>query len=457
MNQLNKYQSFIFEGYNYNFENTSESLLISMNYSLDGVEYFEEKLTFQISIKNWFGIDQAALEKALDALYLAGGVSYYKAYCPAKIVQNVVPMDHFQAAFWSKFYERGLGEFFYQNKIDFRGLIKFEANELETRKVMKGNLKERALLPLGGGKDSIVSAEILKEKDLDFLTFSLRDAEPIRATAEIIGKPRIIVDRQIAPRLIELNALGALNGHVPITGYISFVLALAAIIYNYKYIILSLEKSANFGQLNYLGMDINHQYSKSEGFEGDFRNYVKNYVCPDIEYFSLLRGFYEIRIVEIFAGLENLDKYWTKFSSCNGNFKLIKKTVAPKWCGTCPKCAFVYLCLAPFVKLNKLVEIFGENLLDNEGLLNMYEELTGVLNFKPFECVGTIEECRVAIWKLSTMDEFKDNLVVKTLSTKYLAKWGDQKKVWGKIRQIQPGHFIPHFLIDTLNNLPNAD
>jgi len=454
---MKKYKSFIFEGYDYSFENTSESLLISMKYSFDGIEQFEEKLTFKVDVKNWFSVNQAALEKAMDALFLAAGISYYKAACPAHIIQKAVPMDHYQAAFWTKLYERGLGEFFYQNKIDFRGLIKFEANEKESKKAGEGNLKERALLPIGGGKDSIVSAEILKKKEMDFVTFSLRDAEPIRATAEVIGMPRIIVNRQISPRLIELNAEGALNGHVPITAYISFVLALSAIIYNYKYLVLSLEKSANFGQFDYLGMDINHQYSKSEEFEGDFRNYLKNYICSDLEYFSLLRGFYEIRIVEIFAGLKNLDKYWPRFSSCNGNFKLIKKNVAPKWCGTCPKCTFVYLCLAPFVKLEKLVEIFGKNLLDEADLLDLYEELTGVKNFKPFECVGTVEECRVAIWKLSTMGEFKDNLVVKTLSAKYLAKWGDQNKEWKKIRQIQSGHFIPHFLIDTLNNLPNAD
>ena len=131
-------------------------------------------------------------------------------------------------------------------------------------------LPERCLVPIGGGKDSLVTAELLNEAGVDFTLFSLRDAGLIADTSAIVGRPRIVVERMIDPQLFALNEAGALNGHVPITAYISFVTAVCAVLYGYKYLVYSLEKSANYGQVIFHGMDINHQYSKSEEFEGGF-------------------------------------------------------------------------------------------------------------------------------------------------------------------------------------------
>lgn len=449
-----KFKSFIFEGFKYEFIEAEEELIIKLNYSLDSREKFEEILTLKVTLAEWKKVNLTALEKALEGLFLIGGISYYKTFCPPKIVQKVVPMNQAQAKFWQKLYERGLGEFFYQNQLDFRGLIKFEPTVDKVEGAIAVHLRERALLPLGGGKDSIVSAELLKKFGLDFITISLRDAKPIKDTAEVIGKNRILIDRMIAPRLMELNEAGALNGHVPITAFISFLLVVSAIVYDYKFLVLSLEKSANFGQLEFFGQDINHQYSKSEEFEGDFRNYVSRYICPEVEYFSLLRGFYELRIVELFARLKNLDEYLPVFTSCNTNFKIVKNKPATLWCGKCPKCAFVFLCLAAFLERRKLLKVFGKNLLDSPELINVYEELLGVKNFKPFECVGTPEECRAALWLINQKAEYRDDAVVAYLRDKYLSKWDINAASLAKIMTIQPGHFIPTFLLKKINQLP---
>ena len=259
LEKIYKYKKFVFEGYKYSFNEAEGILTVLFNYSLDRQENFEEKITFPISKEQWEKVNREALVPALEAFFLMGGISYYKTFCPAKIEQEVVPMDDEQARFWNKIYEKGLGEFFYRNEIDFRGLVDFRANKLEARNLVRQELSERVLLPIGGGKDSIVSAEIVRASGIDFVTFSLRDAEPIKATAEVIGKPRIVIGRQIAPRLVALNEEGALNGHVPITAFISFLLAVCAILYDFKYLILSLEKSSNFGQLEFHGMEINHQ------------------------------------------------------------------------------------------------------------------------------------------------------------------------------------------------------
>jgi hypothetical protein len=182
-------------------------------------------------------------------------------------------------------------------------------------------------------------------------------------------------------------------------------------------IVMSLEKSANEGQLLFHGMDINHQYSKSEEFEEDLRNYVSKYIDGEVEYFSLLRGYNELRIAEIFAGLEDFDKYAPVFSSCNANFKINKTEVPKRWCGHCPKCAFVFLILAAFVPREKLLGIFGENLLNKPELMELHEELLGLRNFKPFECVGTIEESQIAFWLIAQKPEWQNDLLVKYFVT----------------------------------------
>lgn len=455
---LKKYRAFHFGGVQYAYDFDTSVLEVLLNYGLDGVEKFTEKLGFPMTADQWEVVDKKLLDQALEALLLVGGISYYKAYCPARIELGSINLNKEQSAFWGKLYERGLGEFFYQNDLDWRGLINFPVTkEPGGRDVVAGKkLRKRSLLPIGGGKDSIVSGEMLRLSEEEFTTFSLRDAEPIRQTAEVLGKPRLVISRELAPRLIEMNAEGALNGHVPITAYISFLLAVAALLYDYKYLVLSLEKSANFGQVLFHGMDINHQYSKSEEFEGDFRTYLKKYVCEDIEFFSLLRGFYEIRIAQIFAGLNNFDRYAPLFTSCNANFKMIKEKSGTKWCGHCPKCLFVFIILAPFVGKADLVKIFGANLLDDGGLKNLFEETLGVRDIKPFECVGTFEESQLAMLKISQKKEWQSAILVGHFTAKILPRFNvDWTAREQQLLSLQKGHFIPEKFLKIIKSHAN--
>jgi hypothetical protein len=191
-------------------------------------------------------------------------------------------------------------------------------------------------------------------------------------------------------------------------------------------------------------MDVNHQYSKSEEFEGDFRRYLKKYVCEDIEFFSLLRGFYEIKIAQIFAGLQNFDRYSRRFTSCNTNFKINKKRPTSKWCGQCPKCLFVFIILAPFVEKEELVKIFGVNLLDNSKLKNLLEETLGVRDIKPFECVGIFEESQLAMLKISRKKEWQNDILVGHFVAKILPKFNvDWTARERQLLSMQKGHFIP--------------
>lgn len=404
-----RYRKFLIEGYE--IMEKSDGVEIILKYSFDNAVKLRERLFFPGVEAGRVVMISEVLGRAVRGLLIVGGISYYKAECTSEI--DGIALDKEEKLFWEKVYKRGLGEFFYQNQIDFRGLINF-VNPIENFvKTDYLQLTERALLPLGGGKDSLVSAEILKKTGMDFCSFSLRDADPIRQTALALGKPRIIVERELDAQLFEMNKQGAYNGHVPITGYISFLIAVAGLLYDYKYLVLSLEKSANIGQLEFLGLDINHQYSKSEEFENDFRDYLKKYLGGGLEYFSLLRGYYELKIAKIFAELDSFDKYKDICTSCNANFKIIKDAPSKLWCGKCPKCVFVFGIFAPFIDREKLIKMFGKNLFTDETLFDLFEETWGIKNFKPFECVGTFEESQLAIYLTSLKSEWQNDPLIK--------------------------------------------
>jgi hypothetical protein len=66
-------------------------------------------------------------------------------------------------------------------------------------------------------------------------------------------------------------------------------------------------------------MEINHQRSKSAEFEKLFKAYVSENISDDFSIYSLLRDWYEIKVVKEFA---KYSQYFYSFSSCNRNFHL---------------------------------------------------------------------------------------------------------------------------------------
>jgi hypothetical protein len=228
----------------------------------------------------------------------------------------------------------------------------------------------------------------------------------------IIGTPRLFISRKMDPLLFKMNTESYYNGHVPISGIIAFTLTVVAYLYDYKYLVMSNEKSANEGNTEMDGMVINHQRSKSLEFEKTFDEYVHKYISPDVEYFSLLRGMYEVRIAQEFA---KYPQYFTTFSSCNANFKILaplrkgeaeleakQGDLSPHSklrCGKCPKCVFVYTMLRPRITHEQTLQIFGKELYEDASLESVFKELLGISGIKPFECVGTNEEMILAMRK----------------------------------------------------------
>jgi len=323
--------------------------------------------------------------------------SYWKTTCSPEIIIKAGFLNREQIRWWKDLIIQGMGQFFYENRIDWRpkNFLTIKCGNKNKYKSFSGKLKKRYLVPFAGGRDSIVTLENLKKKD-EVALFLVNPNKQIKRVVKVTGvKKQIIVKRIIDRRLLKLNKKGFLNGHTPFTALLSFLSVFCAVLFDYRNIVFSNEKSANEGNVKYLGKKINHQWAKSSKFEKMFKNYCKKYLAKNVNYFSYLRRYGELEISKM---ITKYPKYFSVFSSCNTSMRIGAKQI--RWCGNCPKCLFVYATLYPFLNKKNLLKIFGKDFFENKKLLPVMKSLIGEGKPKPFECIGTKKESRLA-FKLS--------------------------------------------------------
>lgn len=374
-------------------------------------------------------------------LGLVSAISYWKAACPPEFIVEAGYLSPEQIGWWKDLFIHGLGEFFFRNKIDFT-----VPDFLTMRSVPRpglGGLQRPGLgggrgdlILVGGGKDSIVTMETLKTipDRRNVLRLSSNQESPGKA-GKLLKKNKnsvaaaagffdpIAVERKIDSRLIQLNKQGYLNGHTPFSAYLAFLGVFVGCLHGFKHVISSNELSADEENLTFQGMKVNHQYSKSYRFEKLFRDYCASYLTDSVEYFSFLRPLYELQIA---ASFSRYSRYDGLFVSCNLNG-------GKSWCKNCPKCAFSYLSLFPFMSQDRLNRIFGGALFELPQIQKHILDLAGLGRSKPFDCVGTKDEsilaAALAIRKLENQEPKAKSRPAFLLFLKRKLNLGDKKLV----------------------------
>ena len=385
---------------------------ISFFYRVENECEFMEEIVFPGAPFDVDADTESALKQVLFLAHIALGISYYKAFLPDDVEVLSGTLTREQAAFFDTFYLKGLGEFAIRNNLNLQGKIHFPFGDIVAEKFILP-LEKKALVPVGGGKDSCVVMELLKELKVPATGVACGGSKSQSACAEKSGLPYFTFKRIIDPRLMELNATGKVyNGHIPITGVFAFLLWALALLRGEKYVVMACEKSANSGNMKQGDLTINHQWSKSFEFEKMFYNLTQS-MTPDFRYFSLLRPISEAHIARLFA--QKCSAYFDVFTSCNKAFKLDLNKRIDRWCGACDKCRFVFLILAPFMDKETLIRAVGTNPLNDENQMQGYRELLGLSGHKPFECVGEVDECRWAFNELKQNPAWQNDVVVKAL------------------------------------------
>jgi len=394
--------------------------LLTCEYSLDG-RRFTERVTLPPGPR-W---ETQAAQKAARLVFLLAGVSYYKTAAPPVIDLGGTSLTTREREFLRDYYVNGLAEFAYRNGRTLDGLEIRATHDSSYAGALGVTRERRALVPFGGGIDSIVTVERVREHaDVGLFVVSRPgdNYDAIEQPAAVAGLPITRATREFDAQLLRSAENGFLNGHVPVTGIISAIAVLAAVLDERDAVVMSNEWSASIPTLEFDGKPVNHQYSKSVSFERAFRRVLAERPGYFPEYFSWLRDRTELWVGREFA---NLEKYHSTFRSCNKAFYSDPNRRLDHWCGQCDKCCFIDLILAPFLSREALARIFavtGEPLAD-PALKEKFRGLLGA-GAKPFECVGEVTECRAAVLLAARRPDRADDALLQELA-KEVASWPD--------------------------------
>ena len=384
------------------------------------------------------------LDKTIFFLGCIELISYWKSCCSPQIRIDCGVISVYAEKWLKKLYYNGLGEFFYRNNIhaDQNTFLSITSSGKQHQIQTSDMNLTGFLIPIGGGKDSVVTMELLNKyrNHTKCYVINLKGAPIQTALAAGFSDNNIIrFQRHLDMQIVELNKQGFLNGHTPFSAIVAFSSYLCALLEEKKYIVLSNESSAN--DVYVKGTSVNHQYSKSLEFENDFREFIKNELGSGPEYFSLLRPLNEWNIMKLFV--QN-PKYLPIFKSCNlGSKQNI-------WCGKCSKCLFVYIMLSPFIEQNILIHIFGGNLLDDESMIQFFDGLVCDNFDKPFECIGTRAEINTALtYTLQKYEKARKELplLLQIYKSSYYDPTFDMSTVE---RFFDKNNYVPDFLKEEL-------
>lgn len=396
-------------------------------YTLRGIDPADD-VTFSEVVDFGAGLPVPPNDLLLRLLTLTCSLSYFKAAAPPRI-EIAFPTLDFEKEYLRQLIAGGLGEFAYRNALpdaltpDVSGPEADEPHEVTDH---DWDGEGAPLVPVGGGKDSVVTIEALRRHGLSPMLFSVNKFAPIDRCIEISGLGSLRVTRAIDRRLIEVNAAGAHNGHVPVTAINSVIGLIVADANGLGPVVFSNEKSSNVGNVSWMGRDVNHQWSKSIEYESLLRNTLAGYGLNPDRYFSLLRRLSESEIADRFR---DCPQYFRAFISCNRPFALDPDRRAASWCGHCPKCLFVFALMAPRLGRAEVESIFGRNLFADNDNRAGFADIVGLGVHKPFECVGEYYEAAESLvsvldddeWRgLPLVEEFRSRRSeVETVATKH--------------------------------------
>lgn len=432
-------------------ESTGE---VALGYQLAGGSgpslEFTERVRFPAGPHQLSDERRAAFLAVLRLLHAVAGVSYFKAAAPPTVDLGAARFTAAELGYLRAVYQHGLREFAYRNELPA---------VLETRFVTGGSepdapaaswysIDARPLVPCGGGKDSIVSTEAMIRSGRNPVAFAVNPNHIITGVVEAAGLELLSVTRTLDRRLFELNRRGAYNGHVPVTAVNSLLAVATSIRHGLGPVVMSNESSASSPNLYWHGEPVNHQWSKGADAEQALQAALHSRLGVSGLYFSLLRHLNELQIARLFTGTTAYDGVLT---SCN-NAYTIDRPATERWCGNCPKCRFVFLALAPFTGVERLVGIFGTDLLRDESQLPGYRELLGIDSYKPFECVGEIPESQAAVARLGELADWRDAVVVRQLA----AELGAPLPAWSEVLERRATGYAPAGFVASLDLLTGS-
>ena len=253
-------------------------------------------------------------------------------------------------------------------------------------------------MPFGGGIDSIVTVDDIAGPSGHR---ALRGPSPherfaaIEDAAALTGLPVVRVAREIDPRVRRSAELGFLNGHVPMTAIVTAAALVEAVLDRRDAVVLSNEWSASAPTL------------VTGGRRGQ----------PPVVQGRRVRARFAAMVRVDWAGPRRCSRtcgpgpscgwpnaspdsrgFHGAFRSCNRAFHQDPARRLDQWCGTCDKCCFIDLVLAPFMAAaDSAPSSAAQEPLENEGRGPLRDVPRAGARRPALRVRRDVDECRAAV------------------------------------------------------------
>ena len=160
-----RFPQFFYRGYE--IEDTERELAVTYHFEIGGLSSFAPRWTFPKPESAAAQVVDDRMERMIFSLGMVELVSYWKITCSPQVMVEAGSLSEEQIRWWKELYYNGLGEFFYVNHIDTASLDNFmeirctAAEETVACEPSAEPLSHApgVLVPIGGGKDSVVTLE----------------------------------------------------------------------------------------------------------------------------------------------------------------------------------------------------------------------------------------------------------------------------------------------------------
>ena len=267
-------------------------------------------------------------------------------------------------------------------------------------------LEHRVLVPLGGGKDSLTTWELLRPLPVAKRWLYVEDdAGEFAANWRLAAL--VVASGAPDPALVATHCWRdagweayrrrryRLVGH-PWAALVACTAALVALVHSYDAIAVGNERSAGEGNGCYQGVAVNHQHDKSLAFERPCAAYFRAHLHPGLAYFSCLAHLWEVQVAQRFCAPAVARRYLRLFTSCN---EAATSSHPSRACAACAKCLFVSLLLTAFLEHPaEAICYAGDDLLQGMALAPLLAALLDPdQSNKPLDCVGSARESALCV------------------------------------------------------------
>lgn len=389
--------------------------------------------------------------RSLRALHLGIGINYYKIFV-APTIAHPYAMDETEASFWNDVWHGGLGEFMYVNKLPADRLAQFTAQDGQQFEGVSDGEAHGALLGIGGGKDSIVAGELLKALGVPVTGFVMATGEQLGQTGKVADAMQVdlcAIKRNMDKQLLDLQEQpGGYRGHFPISLIFGLVGTALAIIRGEAYVVVANEASASIPRVMWGDKAVNHQWSKSYGFETQLQQFLHERVSGRVTYFSAIRQLTSIGVAKVFA---NFPQYFEVFTSDNFVFRIDPaQRPSGRWGLESPKSLSSYILLSPWLSDEDVSRMFTIDFLNEPSLSQLFLELTGVEGEPPLDCVGTVDELVLSMNLLTQQGRYTDTALMKLAVERGVVRAGDWQAELQKLLALQSDQALPQNMHDQI-------